>query len=514
MGRAIPRLRHRAVIDDQVQFARQNVRNRQRKIKSPARDQNNLDPTIRGLYNRSRILLRYLPLAVEQGTVDIHGNQLDGHVRILSCPRSLRLRLYAILLFVSKGTDLKDRLYYHDSFLREFDATVVSCEPEGDRWKVILDETAFYPASGGQPHDLGHLGGVPVVEVVDSSESDASHAVIHYTSAAIPAGPVHGQIDWLRRIDHMQQHTAQHLLSAAFIELFGFQTVSFHLGKELSTIDLSAPAMVPRHLQEAERRTNEIIFEDRPVVIRFGTAAELAEVGIRKSVDREGILRAIEIEGYDRQPCGGTHLARTGQAGLLLIRKLEHRRDLWRIEYVAGYRALATARADFAALTEAASLLSCGLPDVPAGIRKTLDERRTQSAAAKRLEERLATLEARFLLQENPEAPCDAPIETGTAPVRIIATTLPEATPAYLGLLAAKLTADKNVVALLLSRETGHVVLAQSKELAPDLGSILREGLKDFAGKGGGAKNFAQGSLPDSGQSDAFISRVSQMLRS
>jgi alanyl-tRNA synthetase len=337
---------------------------------------------------------------------------------------------------------------------------------------------------------------------------------VHYTSAAVPAGPVHGQIDWLRRIDHMQQHTAQHLLSAAFIELFGFQTVSFHLGIELSTIDLSAPAVVPRHLQEAERRTNEIIFEDRPVVIRFGTAAELAEVGIRKSVDREGILRAIEIEGFDRQPCGGTHLARTGQAGLLLIRKLEHRRDLWRIEYVAGYRALATARADFATLTETATLLSCGLPDVPAGIRKTLDERRAQSAAAKRLEERLATFEARFLLQENPEAPGDAPVETGPVPVRIIATTLPEATPAYLGLLAAKLTTDKNVVALLLSRETGHVVLAQSKELAPDLGTILREGLKDFAGKGGGAKNFAQGSLPDPGQSDAFISRLSQMLRS
>ncbi|MGB8835415.1 MAG: alanyl-tRNA editing protein, partial [Candidatus Acidiferrales bacterium] len=300
-------------------------------------------------------------------------------------PRSLNFYRYAILSFVGKGTDLTDRLYYRDSFLREFDAQVVSCDREGDRWKVILDQTAFYPTSGGQPHDLGKLGDAPVVEVLDADGGavGADHHVVHYTTAEVPAGTVHGQVDWARRIDHMQQHTAQHLLSAAFIELFGFQTISFHLGKEISTIDLSAPAITAHHLEEAERRTNDIIFEDRPVVIRFGTAEELAEAGIRKKVEREGILRAVEIEGFDRQPCGGTHLARTGQAGLLLIRKLERRRDFWRVEYVAGYRALAAARGDFALLGEAATLLSCGFADVPAGITKMSGERREQFAAAK-----------------------------------------------------------------------------------------------------------------------------------
>jgi alanyl-tRNA synthetase len=439
---------------------------------------------------------------------------------ILPCPGTFRLSLYAMLLPYRKDTDLTDRLYYHDSFLREFDATVISCEPEGPRWKVILNKTAFYPTSGGQPHDLGTLADAQVVEVVDAPNAaggpDNAHQVVHYTSAEVPAGPIHGQIDWSRRLDHMQQHTAQHLLSAAFIELFGFQTVSFHLGKEISTIDLSAPSVVPRQLEEAERRTNEIIFEDRPVEIRFGTAQELAESGIRKKVEREGILRAIEIDGFDRQPCGGTHLARTGQAGLILLRKLERSRDHWRIEFVAGYRALAAARSDFATLTQAASLLSCALADVPAGITKNIEDRRTNNTAVKRLEERLADLEARALLQQHPEAQSSAESAAAGAShskgVRLIVATPPDATPAYLALLAAKLSAEKNVIALLLSRETGHVVAARSADLPQDLGTLLRECLKEFGGKGGGAKHFAQGSLPDPTQSDAFLARAKSRL--
>jgi alanyl-tRNA synthetase len=380
---------------------------------------------------------------------------------------------------------MTERLYYRDSFLREFDARVESCEREGERWKVVLDRTAFYPTSGGQPHDLGKLSGVPVIEVADAEENN----VAHYTSAAIPAGAVHGEIDWARRLDHMQQHTGQHLLSAAFIELFKFPTVSFHLGKEISTIDLDAPAIVARHLEEAERRVNEIIFEDRVVAIRFGTAEELAEAGIRKKVVRDGVLRAIEVEGFDRQPCGGTHLERTGQAGLLLIRKLERRRDLWRVEFVCGFRALAAARGDFAALGQSASVLSCGLPDVPAVLARMIEEKRGLHSAVKRLEERLAEHEARVLVAAS------AAEKPGGA--RIIARLLEEATPGYLGLIAEKLVNEAAVVALLASRGTGHVVFAQSKGFTFDMGALLREAVKEFGGKGGGARDFAQGSIPD-----------------
>lgn len=300
------------------------------------------------------------------------------------------------------------------------------------------------------------------------------------------------------------------MLSAAFIELFKFETASFHLGREISTIDLRASEIVPRHLEEAERRTNEIIFEDRVVSVCFGTAEELAEAGVRKKVEREGILRAIEVEGFDRQPCGGTHLMRTGQAGLLLIRKVERRRDTWRVEFVCGFRALAAARGDFATLTQAAQLLSCGMPEVPRMLGKMIEERREEHTALKRAEDRLAEFEARALLA--------ARVQTGDT--AIVAAVVNDATPAYLAMLAAKIVAEGKVTVLLAARSSGgtsgetggHVLLVQSKGLSGDMGAALRELLKEFSGKGGGGKDFAQGTIADANQAQAFMDHAKAIL--
>ncbi len=409
--------------------------------------------------------------------------------------------------FAGKGSPLTERLYYHDSFVKEFDATVVSCEPDGARWKVLLDRTAFYPTSGGQPHDIGMLGGANVVEV-----SDAESHIVHYTSAELPAGPVRGRIDWARRFDHMQQHTAQHLLSAAFIELFALPTVSFHLGESICTIDLKTPSLTQKQLDDAERRTNAIIFEDRVVEIRFGTAEELAAAGIRKSVDRDGVLRAIRVEGFDFQPCGGTHLERTGQAGLILLRKLEKRREGVRVEFVAGARALAVARRDYATLTEAATLLTCGLPEVPGSIAKLTEERRESQSAVRKLEERLAGLEASKLLANVTAAPAGA----SGATARLVSEVIENASPAYVTLLAAKLAAHGDaqspVVALLADAGSGHVAFAQSKGAAHDMGALLRGALAAFAGKGGGAKDFAQATLTDRSRGRDFLDHATRAL--
>ncbi|HEV2182398.1 MAG TPA: alanyl-tRNA editing protein [Candidatus Acidoferrales bacterium] len=387
-----------------------------------------------------------------------------------------------------------ERLYYDDSFLHEFDAQVLACEPEAARWRVRLDRTAFYPTSGGQPFDTGHLGAAAVVEVVDGENGE----ITHFTEQPVATGAVHGTIDWPRRFDHMQQHTAQHMLSAAFIELFKFQTVSFHLGRGISTIDLVAPSIAPRQLEEAERRVNEIIFDDRSIAVCYGTAEELVAQGIRKKVDREGTLRVIDIDGFDRQPCGGTHLARTGQAGMLLVRRCERQKQNWRVEFVAGWRALAAARGDFVTLRQAAEHLGCGIAELPENVRKIQEERRASQRDAKKLTERLAELEAAALLARHTESSHDGKH-------RIIVFISDDAAASYLAILAAKIVATPNIRVILASRAATAIVLAQSAGLDGDMGALLRELLAPVGGKGGGSKVFAQGTVTEISMLDGVV---------
>ena len=396
---------------------------------------------------------------------------------------------------------MTERLYYNDSFLREFDAQVLSCEPENARWRVRLDRTAFYPTSGGQPFDTGRLGAATVVEVLDAENDE----ITHFTDQPVVGGAIHAAIDWSRRFDHMQQHTAQHMLSAAFIELFKFPTVSFHLGREISTIDLAAPSVAPRHLEEAERRVNEIIFDDRSIAVRYGTAEELAAQGIRKKVDREGTLRVIDIDGFDRQPCGGTHLARTGQAGLLLTRKCERQKQHWRVEFVAGWRALAAARADFAALRQSAEHLGCGMAELPENVRKIQEERRTSQRDVKKLTERLAELEAADLLARDAETSHDGK-------GRIIVFVSDDAASSYLAILAARIVATPNMRVILASRAAMAIILAQSAGLDGDMGALLRGLLAPVGGKGGGSKVFAQGTVPEISVLDGAVNAARARL--
>ena len=393
------------------------------------------------------------------------------------------------------GKAATTRLYYDDAFLREFDATVIACEAAGERWQVKLDRTAFYPTSGGQPFDMGKLNDVAVVDVSDEHGEE----IVHMTEQPLTAGAaVRGAIDWQRRFDHMQQHTAQHMLSAAFIELFGFQTVSFHLGRDISTIDLAVPSVVPRHLEEAEGRVNQIVCEDREISVRYGTADELAREGIRKKVEREGTLRVIDIADFDRQPCGGTHLRRTGQAGMLLIRKCERQKQNWRVEFVAGFRALAAAREDLRILRSAAEQIGCGMAELPQMIGKMIEERRANVRDAKKLTERLAELEAAELLAQKGEASADGAR-------KIVAAVFEDASASYLSMLASKLVANAGVRAALGSRSAKAIVLAQSAGLDGDMGALLRELLAKFGGKGGGSKVFAQGSVDDANGIDGVI---------
>jgi alanyl-tRNA synthetase len=397
---------------------------------------------------------------------------------------------------------MTDRLYYHDSFLREFNASVISSERAGARWATLLDRTAFYPESGGQPCDTGRLGDAAVLEVGEREDG----TVIHFTNRELSKGPAHGAIDWPRRFDHMQQHTGQHLLSAAFLELFHLPTVSFHLGREASTIDLPAAGLDRCQLEAAERKTNEIIFDDRPVSVRFGTAEELAAAGVRKTVDREGILRAIEVEGFDRQPCGGTHVLRTGQVGLVLVRGGQKAKQNWRVEFVCGLRAAAAARTDLATLAETSRLLSCGPSELPAIVARALEERQAGYRARQKLQEQLAEVEALMLLATEARA--------GKAgEPRIILHVFENADADYLRLLATKLVAEKGIQVLLGTRAGGNIVFAQTPGLPGDMNEVLRKTAGTVGGKGGGTRDFAQGTVSAGNVLETVLRSALALLR-
>lgn len=381
------------------------------------------------------------------------------------------------------------RLYYDNPFMRTFEAEVLRCDPGAAAatpippplWEVVLDRTAFYPESGGQPWDTGCLGEASVVAVRDDGDE-----IVHLTDRPVPSGKVSGAIDWPRRFDHMQQHTGQHVLSAVLQERFGLPTVSFHLGADVCTIDLRGPEPDASVLEGAERAANDAIFEDRPVTARYGTAEQFAELGVRKQVDRSGILRGIEIEGLDLQPCGGTHVARTGQIGAILLRRCTKIRQDWRLEFVCGARAASAARRDFELIRDAATALKCAPADLPETARRLLAERDALFKSAGLAWERLAVADAPAMLAESPAAP---------GGLRIVARVLQGSEPAYLAQLATQLAKAERTVALLARAEDGYLVFAQHPDAGLEMNKLMRRLFESVPGKGGGTRDFARGAL-------------------
>jgi alanyl-tRNA synthetase len=395
------------------------------------------------------------------------------------------------------------RIYYDDAFEREFSAQVLSCEPTVhstvQAWDVVLDRTAFYPTSGGQPNDVGKLGEAHVLDVRDEEDQ-----IVHVVDKELASGPVNGCIDWGRRFDHMQQHTGQHLLSAMFLERYGRPTVSFHLGVELSTIDLRGPEPSEEILEGAERAANQIIFEDRPVTVRYGTAEDLARLGARKEVERSGILRAIEIEGADLQPCGGTHVKKTGQIGTLLVRRCVKMRQDWRVEFVCGARAERAARRDFLLLRQAAEKLGCATEDLVASVDRAVAERDSNFKTGRALLERLAEAEAALALKT---------ARPGRNGQRVIVRTFGEESQAeYLGQFAGQVAKSEKTICLLARLPSGELIFAQHPSAARDMSALLKRVLGEVGGKGGGTRDFARGRLADASQVESALASAREKL--
>jgi alanyl-tRNA synthetase len=389
---------------------------------------------------------------------------------------------------------MTERLYYTNSYLRRWAARVV--DRSGDGRTIFLDRTAFYPASGGQPFDIGSIAGVAVLSV-----EDEDGRIAHQLATPLDAGEVEGAVtcavDWNRRFDHMQQHTGQHLLSAVFEELFALHTVSFHLGAESSTIDLEGASVEPRTVFEAERRANEIVFENRPVSVLFEDAAS-AE-GLRKPSGREGTLRIVAIDSLDRSACGGTHVRSTGEIGIVLCRKLEKIRQSVRVEFVCGGRAVRRARADYEALTKVAQLFSSSLDETPAMVAAQLESARTGEKARRKLELDLAAHQGRELYQTT---------VPGSDGMRRVSQRVTGGSLEELRAVAQNFTAQPKAVFVATLNDPPSVLLAASADAGIDAGKILKAALTETGGRGGGNPRMAQGSVPEV----SLLERVLQKL--
>jgi alanyl-tRNA synthetase len=369
-----------------------------------------------------------------------------------------------------------ERIYYVDSYAREFDAEVLETTAHEGRPAAILNRTALYPTSGGQPFDTGTLGDARVVDVVDREDG----TIVHVLDRPVATGPVHGAIDWDRRFGHMQQHTGQHILSAAFDKVVNARTASFHLGSERSTIDL-ARDLSAAEIARAEREANRIVWEDRPVLVRFASDEEAASLPLRKEPTRTGHLRIVEVEGYDLSACGGTHVGRTGAIGMIAVSGSEKYKGGVRVEFVCGGRALQAYGALRDTVTGCIRQISVLPAELPEAIGKLQAASRDLQKTIKGLQEKLAAYEAQALGGR----------AQAIGPWRVVTETA-DWDASGLKALAMTAVSTPSLVAVLHNPAGGLIVVARASDVRFDASAAVKALIAEFGGRGGGRPELAQ----------------------
>lgn len=386
----------------------------------------------------------------------------------------------------ARGPAGTERLYYADAYLRAFPARVAAVVPApGGRAGVVLDRTAFYPTSGGQPHDTGTLAGHPVVDVVEDGDE-----IVHVLGGPGPGSrleagaEVEGAIDWDRRFDHMQQHTAQHIVSGVFLQLLGAETVSVHLG-DSSTLDLEAASLSPEDARRVEDAVTRIVFENRPVTVRIVPASEAGLLGLRRPPRRQGPLRVVEVEGCDRSACGGTHVRSTAEVGLVLLRRWERTRGRVRVEFLAGWRAVRDYRWKHALVGEWSARLTVGDRELGDALERLARDARERERALADARRRLLAHEAERL----------AAAPAGPGP-RVLRLEFPQRDAEEVRLLVRELVSRAPCVVLAGVRETGRLYFSRSPGAGPEMAAVLGRASRAVGGRGGGTAEFAQGTVP------------------
>jgi len=395
---------------------------------------------------------------------------------------------------------ITERLYYTDSHLIEFEARVVDITDRVSGWTtVVLDRTAFYPTGGGQPSDTGTLNGARVVECIDDGDKGVLHVVQNFGAGRDET--VRGRVDWSRRLDHIQQHTGQHILSQAFINLFNAPTRSFRVLESACEIDVDLNNPTTEIIERAVELANNVIWEDRAITIRSVTANEAAELPLRKEPSREGELRLIEIDGFDLTPCGGTHAYRTGEVGMIAVRSWERAKGLTRIEFVAGMRALADYRKANKSAREVAALFSTGRDDAAQVAAQMVEEHKELNRRIRMLEEIAAEVEAQKLL--------------ASADGGVVRQIFDGRSAESLKKLAQALIEHPGIVALLAARDDGtaRLVFARSADAAGDMNVVMRAACALIDGRGGGKPELAQGGGKNVGNLEAALNHSLTLLK-
>jgi alanyl-tRNA synthetase len=397
---------------------------------------------------------------------------------------------------------MTSRLYYTDAYCTSFTARVLERLTWEERPALVLDCTAFYPTSGGQPADRGTLGGVQVADVVVREDDDA---IVHVLERAFPkgeSGDVEGEIDWSRRFDHMQQHTGQHILSAAFEQMLDGDTVGFHLGAEASTVDIDLPRLEWEAAMAVEDMANRVAWENRRVDIRFVSEEELESLPLRRPPVVKAPVRIVEVVGYDANPCGGTHVAHTGEIGLLKIVRLDYRGDVTRVEFLCGGRALNDYRARSGVVDQLTARLTVGYWELDEAVQRLQDESKQTRQELRRVRKQLLEAEAAGLAKA--AIPCGA----YRVAQRVWGAEKP---PGELRALAQTLVQRQGLVALLASVDDRvHLCFACAEDVGLDVSELLREACTRLGGKGGGQPHLAQGSAPaaEVGRIDAVLTEL------
>lgn len=378
-----------------------------------------------------------------------------------------------------------ERLYYTDSHLIDFEARVVELSERVSGWTAVtLDRTAFYPTGGGQPSDTGTLNGTRVVECIDDEQSGVWHVV--QGRAPEVGSLVKGRVDWPRRLDHMQQHTGQHILSQALITLFNAPTRAFRVLEQSCEIDVKLNNPTTEVIERAVELANNVIWEDRTITIKQVTAEQASQLPLRREPSREGELRLIEIEGFDLTPCGGTHAYRTGEVGIIAVRSWERAKGLTRIEFMAGGRVLVDYRRANATARNVSSLFSAGRDDAPALAARMLDENKDLHRRLRALEEIAARVDADELLAATP---------AGANGVKLIAQVVDDRDAESLKRLALALISHPKTIALLGSSDkySARLVFARTQDSPGEMNALMKDACALLEGRGGGKPDLAQG---------------------